>query len=204
MSLSLEPSRKEFYMSKQYTNLRIACSTEEFRRQLKEAYIKYLVETLCIKSKQTRNAIFWLFNALKKLKLFHVKKSYFIGSSNSLYGTDAVATTPMPNDQQHLSEAVSIGGMSGGMLTAAASSSSSIFEFKLLFYYCVNQINIPLIPYNYEIQKVFHSVNFAHLLDLLGIVRTDKGFPYVPKEWLNKNRRELNDCLNSLEKCLCI
>lgn len=185
VSLGLDSGRNEFFLSGQCLNLRMACSTDEFRKQLKEAYIKYLVEQLCIKSKQTRNAIFWLFNILKKVKLFHIKKSlYSPASSHSVFETQLIAE-PLPTGR-------------------SSSSSTSIFEFKLFYYYNINNLNMPLIPFSYEIQKVFHSVSFSYLLDLLGIVRTDKSFPYIPKEWLNKSRKELNECLNSLEKCLCI
>lgn len=234
LNFGLAPtSRAEFYTSSQCVNLRIACSTDEFRRQLKEAYVKYLVEMLCIKSRQTRNSVFWLFNFLKKVKLFHVKKSFF--SSNALnysmldnsneqessanrLGAVATATEPFYSTligtnyekiYKHSShhQKVVVGGREGGhyspfLLTTA--SSTSIFEFKLFYYYNINNLNMPLIPFSYDIQKVFHSVSFAYLLDLLGIVRTDKSFPYIPKEWFHKGRRELNECLDSLEKCLCI
>lgn len=214
-------------------NLRIACSTEEFRRQLKETYVKYLIETLCIKSRQTRNAVFWLFNFLKKLKLFRIKKSLFSSNNNSMIDTNdpqlpppsPPSPTPPPpplfhssrhnqfdhhhhkqhkkhQNHHHHHHNQQFPTTESFLFTSA--SSTSIFEFKFFYYYYINNLNMPLIPFSYDVQKVFHSVSFAYLLDLIGIVRTDKAFPFIPKEWFHKGRKELNDCLNSLEKCLCI
>lgn len=181
-TIDFKPSQKEFYLSKQCMKLRLACSTEEFRQQVREAYVKYLVETMCVKSKHTFSAIYWLFNFLKKVKLFHAKKTLFNVSAKTFENLEHTSSSPQ----------------------FVSTSSASIFEFKLFYYYYTNDLDIPLIPFAYEVQRAFHSNSFAHVLDLLGIVRTDYAFPFIPKDWLCKSRKDLNECLNLLEKCLCI
>lgn len=195
INLGFGPMKNEFFKSTDCVHLRVACSTEEFRKQLKEAYVKYLIETLCIKSKRTRNAIFWLFNLLKKLKLYVMKKSFYLMNNSAINNFDVAHT-------QNLSAAVSLSASSSSLLLLSAST--SIFQLKLFSYYHINNLNIPLIPFSYEIQCVFHSVDFSRLLDLLGIVSSDSSFPYIPVEWLNKNKNKLNECLSFMEKCLCI
>lgn len=182
-------------MSNECMSLRMTCATDEFRGQLKEAYIKYLAETLCVKSKRTRDGIYWLFNFLKKVKLYQMKKSYAMLRNST---TNSQQETGLPD----LPATILISAQSSSLLFL--STSTSIFQLKLFSYYNLNNMNIPLIPFTYKIQQVYHSTDFSHLLDLFGVVRTDTGFPFVPNDWLNKNKNKLNECLSSLEKCLCI
>jgi hypothetical protein len=80
----------------------------------------------------------------------------------------------------------------------------STFELKLICCYHLSKLGIPLIPLTYELQQVFHSEDFSHLLDIFGIIRPYSKFPYVPPDWLDDKRQSLYDCLSIMEKCLCI
>ena len=174
---------KYFFKSKEYINLRVACSTEEFRRQLKEAYVKYLIEKLCTKSKRTRAAVYWMFNRLRRIKYYLLNK-LDMSSILKKRHTRSRSTTDIN-------------------LNFMPPSTFSLFEIKLLSFYHLNKLGIPFIPFAYEMQQVFHSVDFSHLLDTLGIARSPIRFPYLPIEWLS-DIYKLNDCINLVEKCLCM
>lgn len=199
INLGFGPFKNDFFRSNECISLRQACSTDEFRKQLKEAYIKYLIEKLCIKSKRTKNAIFWVFNMLKRIKLYLTKRSIYLNKN-----TNDLNQFNLASHQYGL-------GTMGNAATSAANvtlllitASSSIFQMKLINYYHVYNLGVPLVPYTFELQQVFHSVDFSHLLDILGIVRTNRGFPFIPPSWLDSNKNKLNECLSVMEKCLCI
>jgi hypothetical protein len=177
----LENKNKCFFKSKEYINLKVACSTEEFRKQLKDAYVKYLVEKLCTKSKRTRAAVYWLFNRLRRVKYYLLNK---LDTSSILKNRRSRSTTDLN-------------------VNLMQPSTFSLFEIKLLSFYHLNKLGIPFIPYAYEMQQVFHSVDFSHLLDTLGIARSSTRFPYLPNDWL-RDTYKLNDCLDLVEKCLCM
>ena len=161
----------------------------------KKIQIQYLIEKLSLKSRRTKNAIFWIFNILKGIKLYLTKRSFYLNKNTNDLNQFNLAT--------HTSGAHA--GMTGYNTTMLLiTSSSSLFQMKLIdFYHCYN-LGIPFIPYTFELQQVFHSVDFSHLLDILGIVRTNRGFPFIPPDWLDNNRIKLNECLSVMEKCLCI
>ncbi len=81
-------------------------------------------------------------------------------------------------------------------------SVTSMFEYKLLNYYFINKIGIPFIPFAFELQQVFHSIDFSRLLNLLGIVTSNNCFPYLPISWIETNSTELAACVSLVEKCL--
>jgi hypothetical protein len=174
LNLGYSPNKDAFFKSNQCINLRVACSTDEFQKELKEAYIKFLVEKLCLKSKRTKSAIYWLFNRLRQIKYYLLNR---IDSGMRSKGEAEFVFLPP--------------------------TASSVFEIKLLSYYYNYKMGIPFIPYTYELQQVFHSVDFSHLLDILGIVRANNRFPYLTMGWLD-NIYKLNECITLIEKCICM
>ncbi|CAF0962170.1 unnamed protein product [Brachionus calyciflorus] len=189
INIGFGPFKNDFFKSNECISLRQACSTDEFRKHLKEAYIKYLIDKLCIKSKRTRNAVFWVFNMLKSLKLYLSKK--FINMNKN---------TNELNQLNITSNLYSLNPAFYSKLT----NTSSLFQMKLINYYHAYNLGVPLVPFTYELQQVFHSVDFSHLLDILGIIRTNRGFPFIPNDWLDSSKQKLNESLSLMEKCLCI
>lgn len=199
INLGFGSFKNDFFKSTECISLRQACSTDEFRKQLREAYIKYLIEKLCVKSKRTKNAILWVFTVLKKIKLYLIKRSIYMNKNTNDLNQFNLAS------HQFATSANSAGpGTSSGSPLFLMTTSSSVFQMKLLSYYHGYSLGIPLIPYTFELQQVFHSVDFSNLLDILGLVRTNRGFPFIPADWLDSNKNKLNECLSVMEKCLCI
>ncbi|RNA20259.1 hypothetical protein BpHYR1_035581 [Brachionus plicatilis] len=187
INLSLGPMKNEFFKSNECIRLRQACNTEEFRKALKEAYTKYLTKRLCTKSKRTRNALFWFLNILKSLKIYVCKKTMKMDKN--------------ANDANHF---ILVPGSKNPGLHAKITNSSMEFQVKLTNYYYAYRPGIPLIPFRYELQQVFHSADFSHLLDVLGIVGSTTGFPFIPNHWLDVNRPHLKESLDLMEKCLFV
>ena len=186
LNLNFGSYKNDFFKSNECIGLRQACSTDEFRKNLKEAYVKYLIDKLCIKSKRTRNAIFWVFSVLKNFKLFLAKKSIHLNKNGNELNQFTLASNLLSS------------------LQYPKLNSSSLFQMKLINFYHAYNIGLPLVPFTFELQQVFHSSDFSHLLDIFGIVRTNRGFPFIPIEWLDSNKAKLNECLSLMEKCLCI
>ena len=160
-----------------------AISNNEFRHQLKEAYIKFLIEKLSIKSKRTKQGLLWIFNQLRCLKVYVIKRNNTAFMGDNKNSTDS--------------------GISSLLLSSTRPS--SLFNQKLISYYYLYQMGVSMIPFKIETQQVFHSVDFSHLLELLGFTKTNARFPTVPNEWLDPNNKSnLSECLNIMEKCLCI
>jgi hypothetical protein len=121
-----------YFKSKEYINLRIACSTEEFRKQLKDAYVKYLIEKLCTKSKRTRAAVYWMFNRLRRIKYYLLNK---------------LDTSPFYKKRASRANNINEDKYSSTAQLFFLPPSTSLFEIKLLSYYHLNKLGIPFIPY---------------------------------------------------------
>ncbi|CAF0860014.1 unnamed protein product [Brachionus calyciflorus] len=182
INIGFGPNKTDFFKSNECISLREACSTEQFKKHLTETYVKYLIDKLSIKSKKTRNAIFWIFNILKSLKMYLSKNSIHLDINTNEINQYALN----PN------------------LYTKLTKSSSLFQMKLISLYHAYNLGTPLIPFTYELQQVFHSVDFSNLLDVLGIARTITGFPFIPNDWLDTNKQNLHESLSIIEKCLCI
>jgi hypothetical protein len=129
LNLSFGTCKNDFFKSNECINLRIACNTLEFRRQLKEAYIKYLIDKLCLKSKRTKNAIFWLFNIFKNVKFYLIQKTLIpeIDYYNEFETSD----------------------LTNFLLLTSVKPSK--FSIKLMNYYCLYQLGFPCIPFTIEL-----------------------------------------------------
>ena len=214
LNIGFSKLKDDFFRSNECINLRIVCSTSEFRDLVRKTYIKYLIENLCIKSKQIRSAIFWLYNRLRIMKSFHNYK-YSHQSVTKISSSSNSKQHQQPQQQQQHHVRFSTSNSASDLLSSNPSSvvqqpvsspsaTSCIFEYKLLNFYYINKIGIPFIPFAFELQQVFHSIDFSRLLDLLGIVTSNNSFPYLPVDWLDSNSTKLNDCLLVVEKCLGI
>ena len=187
INLSLGPMKNEFFKSNECIRLRQACNADEFGKALKEAYLKFLTNRLFVKSKRTRNALFWILNILKNLKLYVFKK-----------------TMNMDKNTNDLNHFILVPSSKNSTFHSKIVNTTMEFQVKLTNYYYAYKHGIPLIPFKYELQQVFHSEDFFHFLDVLGIVGSKRGFPFIPNDWLDVNKTNLSENLSLLEKCLCV
>lgn len=176
---TLSSYKNEFLSSRDCVNLRKACHTSHFKKNLKQVYIKYLINKLYSKSRRTKSAVFWLFSLMRNLKAYVVR-------------SDRMA-------QFHQTSTINF-------LLLSSTRPSSEFRNKLIANYHVNKLGVPCIPFTLDLQQVFHSVDFSHLMELLGLSNTKK-FPHVPPSWLETNQNgessKLDECLKIFESYLC-
>ena len=180
-------NKKEFLRSSLCYNLRIACSTDEFKFKLKEAYCKFIIEKLCAKSTRMRNSVHWIYRHLKRLKTYLALKK-----------------KPQPSDRivEENFHILSYPTTSANIDSTSASQQISKFENILLNYFDAYQAEIPLIPFTYELQQVFHSDDFSYLLGVIGIVCSEYKFPSLPLDWFEPGSEKLQECITLIEKCI--
>ena len=150
LNISLCKLKDDFYRTKECIDLRVICSTGEFRDVMKKTYVKYLIEKLCIKSKQIRDAIFWFYNRLKTINGFKTYRAFNVSASSFKLNHH--------HHNRELQKKVSSGFLNFKHLDSlhdpvgfrrkmeaesktfdSSLANTSMFELKLLNYYYINK-----------------------------------------------------------------
>ena len=161
LNIGFSQTKDEFFHSVECIQLRSACTSCEFLELLREAYVKYLIEKMCIKSRHMRSAVFWLFNKLRQLKAYKRVKSGLDSFDYAENEKEAGTNRPAHD----MAGSTTADSALPHKLHRLNMNFTCVFELKLINYYHIYRLNIPFIPFTFELQQV--NLSFLSLFFLL-------------------------------------